>query len=215
MQAEIARQQMIYHQIRPWDVTDKRILNILGAVPREHFVPSEYSGLAFADTAIPLPCGQHMLKPVVEGRILQHLNVRSDDKVLVVGAGSGYLTGCIATLARQVTSIDIHPELVEFAARNLVDQQIRNVELLAEDFNQYEPATEFDRTVITGSMPIFDARTPEWLRENGRMLLITGTAPTMEVEIVVRNEDHYTRRALFETVVDQLENVPQTEKFAF
>jgi protein-L-isoaspartate(D-aspartate) O-methyltransferase len=215
MQLETARQQMIYHQIRPWDVSDNRVLETLGSVPRERFVPEQFRELAFADTAIPLPCGQAMLKPVVEGRMLQNLNIRQDDKVLVIGTGSGFLTACAARLGGQVISIDIHRELVEIAAAKLAAEQIHNVELQTEDYNNFHAASQFDRILVAGSMPIFDARLPEWLQPGGKLVMITGEAPAMEVELITRDENSYRRENIFETVVQSLENVVTPEEFKF
>jgi protein-L-isoaspartate(D-aspartate) O-methyltransferase len=215
MQLEQARQQMIYHQIRPWDVSNERVLATLSSVPRERFVPEQFRKLAFADVAIPLDCGQSMLKPVIEGRLLQNLDVRQDDKVLVVGTGSGFVTACLAKLGGQVTSIDIHRQLIEAAAVRLTDAQIHNVDLQTEDFSNFRASGGFDRILVTGSMPLFDARLPEWLRPGGKLIMIVGKAPTMEVELITRDETSFTREKLFETVVQRLENVPVPETFRF
>ncbi len=215
MRTEIARQHMIYDQIRPWDVVDKTVLATLASVARERFVPNEFRELAFADTAIPLPCGQTMLHPVLEGRLLQHLDVRESDRALVIGTGSGFMTACIAKRADRVTSIDIHRQLVDEAAVKLADEQIYNVDVLTADFNEYTPAHSYDRILVAGSMPLFDTRLPGWLKPGGKLLLIVGQAPTMTVEKIERNEHSYTRRSLFETVVQKLENVPEPPPFVF
>jgi protein-L-isoaspartate(D-aspartate) O-methyltransferase len=215
MQLEDARQQMIYHQIRPWDVSDNRVLETLGNVPRERFVPEQFRELAFADTAIPLPCGQTMLKPIIEGRMLQNLAVNPNDKVLVIGTGSGFLTACVARLGGQVISIDIHRELVEIAAAKIAAEQIHNVELQTEDYNNFHASSQFDRILVAGSMPIFDARLPEWLQPGGKLVMITGEAPAMEVELITRDENSYLRENIFETVVQSLENVVTPEEFKF
>ncbi len=210
---DAAREQMIYHQIRPWDVINKRILNTLGRVQREQFVPEQYKQLAFSDCEIPLACGQNMLKPVLEGRLLQALDTADDQSVLVVGTGSGYLTACVAALADNVTSIDIHAELTDSAAVKLADEKVRNVETLTADVNEYTPKTSWDRILLTGSMPLFDARIPEWLNDGGKALMVVGSAPNMSLEEVIRNGAHYSRTKLFETVVRPLENTPQPSGF--
>jgi protein-L-isoaspartate(D-aspartate) O-methyltransferase len=215
MHLDTARQHMIYHQIRPWDVLDPRVLNALATVPRERFVPEKFRDLAFADTTIPLPCGQYMLKPVVEGRLLQYLDVQDDNRVLVVGTGSGFITACVAQLADQVVSVDIHGELVEAAAQKFADEHIRNVELDVQDYRKLDAVAGFDRILVTGSMPLFDERLPEWLKPGGKLVLIVGEAPAMEVERGTRADSSYTREALFETVVPRLDNVPLADEFHF
>jgi protein-L-isoaspartate(D-aspartate) O-methyltransferase len=210
---EPAREQMIYHQIRPWDVFATEALDTLKSVPREQFVPEKYRQLAFADTAIPLPCGQSMLKPIVEGRLLQALEAKTANRALVIGTGSGYLTACVAALTDHVTSLDIHQELTDTAAARLTEEKIRNVELLTSDFSNFTPSGRYDRIIVSGSMPLFDTRLPEWLNDNGRLLLFTGSAPSMAAELVVRSGETYTRKRMYETVVSTLENVPQSELF--
>jgi len=112
MNFELARTQMLGQQLRAWEVLDDRVLRAFAETPRENFVPSDYRDLAFADADIPLGHAQSMLAPKVEGRILQALQVEPIDEVLVVGTGSGYLTACLARLAKRGTSVDIFPDLV-------------------------------------------------------------------------------------------------------
>ncbi len=110
---------MIEQQIRTWEVLDPKVLALFDTIPRENFVAESQKGLAFADVELPIDCGQTMLSPKLEGRILQALDIRSTDKVLVVGTGSGYLTALIATIADHVHAIEIHPELSELAKARL------------------------------------------------------------------------------------------------
>jgi protein-L-isoaspartate(D-aspartate) O-methyltransferase len=210
---EPAREQMVYHQIRPWDVLDQRVLDTLARIPRERFVPSRYQQLAFADTEIPLPCGQRMLKPILEGRLLQALGAGNRHHTLVVGTGSGYVTACVAPLSDHVTAIDIHPELTDAAAARLADEKIRNVELQTADFSSLTPTSGFDRILMTGSIPLFDPRIPDWLNDGGQAIVIVGSEPTMTVERIIRSGDHYVREQLLETVVQRLENVSEPEQF--
>ena len=215
MHTETARHQMIYHQVRPWDVFDARVLQAMTTVPRERFVPDIYTDLAFADTAIPLPCGQRMLHPILEGRLLQALQPAQHEHALLIGTGSGYTSACLAQLVDHVTSVDIHAELVDAAAVRLADEKVRNVELKLADCFELQPLNKFDCIFVTGSMPSFDERLPEWLKTGGRLIVITGKAPNMTVELVRRDADTYSRTALFETVVPALENAPAPATFTF
>ena len=215
MNIEPARINMIYHQVRPWDVLDPAVLATLARVPRERFVPTEYRNLAFADTAIPLPHGQSMLKPVLEGRLLQALGLAANHRSLVIGTGSGFMTACVAAMCNDVISLDIHTELIEAAASRITAEKIRNVELHDCDFNDFQPTAGFDRILVTGSMPVFNPRLPEWLNDAGQMILIVGEEPSMSVERVVRTGQHYARTVLFETVVPVLEHVTQLSAFKF
>ncbi len=215
MNTEYARQWMINHQIRPWNVLDEAVLGALGRIRREDFVPDEFKGLAFADTAIPLPHGQAMLKPVVEGRLLQALNLAADNEVLVVGAGSGYLTACIATLTRHVTAIDRHDELTGYARERLKQAGIHNVECHTADFNDYAPERRFDRILVTGALPAFDERLAEWLRPGGIAVATFGEGSAMRVEAITRGDNTYSREGLFETVIPALQLPAVRDHFRF
>jgi len=129
MNFEQARFNMVEQQIRPWEVLDSRVLSLLETIHREDFVPVRYRKLAFADISIPLDCGQVMMRPKVEARMLQALELDEDDTVLEIGTGSGFITACLADLAKRVVSVEIFPELHETAALKLKDKGIENVEL--------------------------------------------------------------------------------------
>src|SRR5262245_57281277 len=144
MNFEVARTQMLGQQLRAWEVLDDRVLRAFAETPRENFVPREYRDLAFADVEIPLGSRQSMLAPKVEGRILQALQVEPIDEVLVVGTGSGYLTACLARLAKRVTSIDIFPDFATAAAPKLAARGIHNVELTTGHALSVSHRTQFD-----------------------------------------------------------------------
>lgn len=215
MDTELTRDWMINHQIRPWNVFDSRVLDTLGKIEREVFVPEAYAELAFADIEIPLPHGQHMLKPALEGRFLQALQLEDHHDALVVGTGSGYLTACIAALTGRVTAIDIYEELTHSAQTAIALNRLGNTELLTADFNSYQPAQQFDRIILTGSLPAFDSRLPEWLNDDGLLILPLGVAPTMDIEAIQRTGQHYSRTPLFETQLSPLENIAPPPEFHF
>ena len=100
MNIEQARFNMIEQQIRPWDVLDQDVLNLLSIVKRENFVPAAYRNIAFADLEIPLPGGERMLSPKVEARVLQELAITKHETVLEIGAGSGYMAALLAARGR-------------------------------------------------------------------------------------------------------------------
>ena len=129
MNIEKARFNMIEQQIRPWDVLDLDVLELLVVVKREAFVPLAYRALAFADSEIPLPQGENMMTPKLEARIMQELAVQKHENVLEIGAGSGYMAALLAHKARHVTTVEIEPELKAMAEKNLADYGISNVML--------------------------------------------------------------------------------------
>jgi protein-L-isoaspartate(D-aspartate) O-methyltransferase len=217
-----AREQMIEHQVRAWEVLDARVLSILRAVPREKFVPPSQSYLAFADTNVPLPCGQHMLRPNVVGRLLQALELASTDRVLEIGAGSGFVTACLAASASQVKSLELFAQLADLARSNLAAAGVRNAEVVTADAMQdgaqpgVDAGARFHAIAVTGSLPVYDERFQRLLEIGGRLFVIVGDAPVMEARLVRRvSEDGWVTESLFETVVAPLQNARRTPGFAF
>lgn len=229
MNIEQARFNMIEQQIRTWDVLDPEILELLELVRREEFVPAAYKSLAFADTEIPLPAGANMLTPKFEARILQEAAVKKFENVLEVGAGSGYMAALLAHRARQVTSVEIEPELKALAERNLSQYHISNVNVVLGNGAQGWPApsaagsvsTEaatplYDVIVISGSLPVLPDRFLQQLKVGGRLLAVLGTLPAMTAQLITRTtEIAYSSRTLFETGIAPLRNAITPSTFRF
>ena len=215
MNLETARSQMLGQQIRAWDVLDERVLDVLGRVPRERFVPDAYRYLAFADTEIPLEHGQQMLAPKVEGRILQALQIAPIDAALVIGTGSGFLTACLACLAQRVVSVDIFPEFIETAGKRIADLGADNIELaVADAVTLSGDAAGFDAIAVTASLPVLDERFVRMLRPDGRLFVVAGRPPIMEARLItMRPGGHRTEESLFETLLTPMINAEHSEPF--
>ena len=211
-----ARRQMVDQQIRTWEVLDPRVLDAMSAVPRELFVPAAYRELAFADAPIPIGCGQSMLAPKLQGRILQALGVNPTDSVLEIGSGTGYLAGCFALLGAATHSIDIHAELTALARANLRGLPAARVEFETRDAFGSAARGEYDVVAVTGSLPVYDARFERALRVGGRLFAIVGVAPVMDA-ILVRRVDNteWIHESLFETVIEPLINATAAPAFVF
>jgi protein-L-isoaspartate(D-aspartate) O-methyltransferase len=214
---EQARFNMIEQQVRTWDVLDQRVLDTMHAIPREAFVPPRYRALAFADTNIPLGHAQVMMAPKVEGRLLQALAIRPQDSVLEIGTGSGYLTACLAAMARHVTSIDIVPEFTTTAGERLREQQITNVTLTSADAaSGIDSGERFDVIAVTGSLPVLRRQFHQDLETGGRLFVITGTPPVMEACLITRiDERNWAAESLFETSIPPLLHAADPQAFVF
>jgi protein-L-isoaspartate(D-aspartate) O-methyltransferase len=211
-----ARRQMVDQQIRTWEVLDPRVLDVLASVPREAFVPPEYRDLAFADTPIPIGFGQTMLAPVLQGRILQALNLNAADSVLEVGTGTGYMAAAFSLLVRTTRSIDIRADFIASAAANLRAVPEARVELESRDAFSGTSLGEYDVIAVTGSLPVYDTRFEQALRVGGRMFAVVGAAPAMDAVLVRRVDDNeWIRESLFETVIEPLVNAPAPQGFVF
>lgn len=216
LNVEYARTQMIAQQVRAWDVLDERVLTALMSVRREDYVPEPYRELAFADTPIPLGHGQAMLPPKVDGRILQALELRPTDEVLEVGTGSGYLTACLAALAGRIRSLEIYPDLAAQATRNLRAGGVTTASVETLDALRVEEVGRYDAVVVSGSLPIYDARFERALKAGGRLFVVVGSAPVMEALLIRRDAGATAARtSLFETDTAPLVNAPQPPRFVF
>ena len=214
---EIARFNMVEQQIRPAEVLDPRVLELVSEMPREDFVPEKYKNLAFSDIHIPIGHGQTMLKPIQEARLLQALEIQPSDNVLEVGTGSGYMTALLAKLADRVVSVEIVPELAQQAKAKLQAHNIDNVIIETGDAaNGWRKSAPYDVIVVTGSMPLMAETLKNQLATNGRMCITVGKEPVMTVFLVTRvGENQWREEALFETVIPTLQNVQQPEAFVF
>ena len=239
MDFEKARFNMVEQQVRPWDVLNPRVLDVINEIPRENFTPEKYKKLAYVDTRIPLgdyedhPCT--MANPVIEGRILQELKISSDDLILEIGTGSGYLTACLAKLGRHVDTIDINEELSETAKNTIKALGINNVNFTADDANQpWGHKRSYDVIVISAAMKNIPEDYKKILKPGGRMFVVTGEAPAMKAYRVTRditaqmnasntenidsNNSEWTIEELFETSIEpmiQTETSSETKKFTF
>ncbi|MGU7782480.1 protein-L-isoaspartate O-methyltransferase family protein [Burkholderia sp. PU8-34] len=217
MNIEQARFNMIEQQIRPWDVLDLEVLGLLSIVKRENFVPAAYRDLAFADLELPLPGGHKMLFPRVEARVLQELTVKKHENVLVIGAGSGYLTALIAHRAQHVTAVEIDPTIAKFAEVNLHNNGVTNAEVVLGDGSRGWPAkAPYDVICVAGGLPVVPQEMLEQLKIGGRLSAFVGGRPVMKAQIITRIDDKQYRVAdVFETYVDHLVNAIEPSRFKF
>lgn len=207
-----ARELMVEQQIRPWDVLDIRVLDVLARLPREAFVADANRTLAYADVELPLGNGQKMMKPVIEGRTLQALNLQPGDEVLEIGTGSGYLSACMGALAREVLSLEIDPELAVAARARLDATGLgTNVRIETADALTWDTERRFDAICVTGAVETIPARFTQWLRTGGRLFVIRGHSPAMEAVLV--KTDGSISDSLFETDIDYLRGAAPAPQF--
>lgn len=217
MNLEQARFNMIEQQIRPWDVADAQVLQLLGAIRREDFVPLAHRALAFVDMEIPLGYGQCMLAPRVEARLLQDAAVQKNEKVLEVGAGSGFMAALLAHCAQRVISLEIVPELAQMARSNLQKAGIYNADVRGADGSGGLPAEgPFDVIMLSGSVAEVPQLLLQQLKPGGRLLAIVGEEPVMRATIITRTgEAEFLTRQPWDTVAPRLAHFPEPSHFQF
>ena len=220
MDFEKARFNMVEQQVRPWDVLDARVLAVISEIPREHFAPDEYKNLAYVDTRVPLgsyedkPCT--MNNPILDGRILQELNIQDEDLILEIGTGSGYLTACLAKLGRHVDTVDINEDLTAMAEKNLNALNITNVNFSTGDASKtWEQKRNYNVIAITAAMKSIPTSYKKLLKPGGRLFVVTGEAPAMTAYRVTRTgENEWTTEELFETSIEPIIQTVEQE-FSF
>jgi protein-L-isoaspartate(D-aspartate) O-methyltransferase len=217
MNFDQARANMVEQQIRPWEVLDQAVLDLLYAVPREDFVPSAYRTLAFVDMEIPIGEGEKMMAPKIEARIVQELAPRKHERVLEVGTGSGYLTALLAHRAAHVHSVEIRPALAAFGRGNLERHGADNVTLEIGDAARGWPTrAPYDAIVLTGSTPVLPRALLDQLAPGGRLFAVVGEAPVMVARLVTCSAPGAFRSvALFDTLLAPLANAEQPPRFRF
>jgi protein-L-isoaspartate(D-aspartate) O-methyltransferase len=217
MNVEQARFNMIEQQIRPWEVLDQGVLSLLAELRREDFVPAAYRALAFVDTEVPLAEGQCMLAPKVEARLLQELRLDGSERVLEVGAGSGFMAALLARRARQVTTLEIRPALAALARDNLERAGIANATVReADGAAGYAAAAPFDAIVLSGSVADVPDSVLAQLGTGGRCVAIVGQEPVMRAVLITKvAERQYQRVELFDTLAPRLDGFPEPTRFVF
>jgi len=220
MNIEQARFNMIEQQIRPWDVLDGQVLSLLAIVRREDFVPAAYRALAFVDSELPLAPGgmggQVMLVPRVEARLLQEAQVQRHERVLEIGAGSGFMAALLAHRAQAVITLERVPALAAMAAANLRRAGVHNASVREMDGSHGLSADgPFDVIMLSGSVAAVPPALLEQLKPNGRLLAIVGQEPVMRALRVTRLSDQaFKTEELFDTVAPRLFGFAEPTRFS-
>jgi len=217
MDMEQARFNMIEQQIRPCSVLDDTVLQTMASIPREVFAPEALASLAYADIEVPLDHGEAMMFPRIEGRMLQELEIGIDDECLEIGTGSGYVTACIANMAKHVDSVDIHEDFIQAAEKKLAMVNISNFTLETKNaLTDLNPEKKYDAIAVTGSIPEYMPLFEQLLKPGGRLFVVVGTNAVAHAMKVERNEEgHFIRTSLFETELKLLEGLQKKSNFKF
>src|SRR5210317_2177683 len=217
MNFDQARFNMVEQQVRPWEVLDSRVLELLESTHREDFVPVRYRKMAFADIAIPLDNDQNMMKPVVEGRLLQALEIKDDETVLEIGTGSGFITACLAKMAKHVVSVDVFEQFSTETAARLKEIKLDNVDFSIGDvMGGWQPEQAHIVVVVTGSVQEIPDHFRGWVNPGGRLFVVCGDSPAMEAKLLTKlNATEWREESLFETDLARLINAEKAPEFEF
>ena len=217
MNIEQARFNMVERQIRPWEVLDQQVLDLLYRVKRENFVPAAYRMLAFSDLEIPIGLGEHMWQPKMEARVLQELSLKQTDQVLEIGTGSGYFAALLAHRAQHVYSVEIRANLKASGEASLRRAGTANVTVeLGDGASGWTKYAPYDVIVLTGSTPVLPPQLLQQMKVGARLFAVVGNPPVMAARLITcTGEDIHTSIDLFETCVAPLANALASERFSF
>lgn len=205
--AEAARFNMVEQQMRPWEILDPDVLQVIKTLDRADFVRDRYKGLAYADCRIPVGNGSHMMPPTIEGRMLQALMIKESDTILEIGSGSGYITACLASLGKHVLSIDINEQNLDFARHNVANAGISNVDFKIANGLSNDYQDRYDVIAVTGSVSKIPENLKQTLNIDGRMFVVEGRRPVMQAMLVTRiGDNEWTTLSMFETDVAPLQS---------
>ncbi|MEP6484913.1 MAG: protein-L-isoaspartate O-methyltransferase [Rudaea sp.] len=212
---ELARHNMIEQQVRPWEVLDSRVLESLSAIRREDFVPQAQRNLAFADVDLPLGHGEVMLRPVLEGRLLQAAAPTREENVLEIGTGAGFLTACLARLAGSVVSLEQHEDFADAARTRLHAANVRNARIEATDaVRSFATKETFNVMVVTGAVHALPQHWRDWIKPGGRIIAFVGDSPAQCAVMYTREGDAWNEQTLFETDLPYLRHAEPPRLFA-
>jgi protein-L-isoaspartate(D-aspartate) O-methyltransferase len=214
---EHARRTMVDNQLRTSNVTDRRVLSVMGRVPRERFVPVERQAIAYIDDSHRFGAGPDarcMMAPAPFGKLLQLAEIEPEDAILDIGSASGYSVAVLAGLGRDVTGLEPDPELVSRANANLTALGIVNARVLEGDFVT-SPKGMYDVIVIEGTVETVPERLFSRLNEDGRLVALLQKGATATANIYVRSGGSVTARAEFNTSAPPLNAVRHDNEFIF
>ncbi len=212
---ELARHNMIEQQVRPWDVLDSRVLEVLSALRREDFVPPSQRNLAFADVDLPLGHGEVMLRPVIEGRLLQAAAPTKSESVLEIGTGSGFFTACLARLAANVTSLEQYDDFADAARSRLHASNTRNARIEVIDaVRDFSANAAYDVMVVTGAVSTLPQHWRGWIKPGGRIVALVGASPAQQAMLYAREGDAWQEHSLFETDLPYLRHAEPAQLFS-
>jgi len=219
---QTARRNMVNHQIRCCKVLDANILDLIESMPREEFVPEHVRSLAYMEGHVPLPCHQEMLSPLQEASILQALMLDGSERVLEIGTGTGFLTAMLAMQADSVVSCEIHPELARLAEQNINNHGVSNATVIninAMDADAIATCSAlqppFDVIVIGAATMAVPSHIEALLKDGGQMVAFIGSNPAVSLVHRIKVGQSWQQHGLFETLLQDVEGMPEKREFVF
>ncbi len=219
---EAARFNMVESQIRPNKVRDPRVLEAMGAIPREKFVSAIMAGIAYIDEDLEISRGRYLMEPMVFARLLQEANVKETDRVLDIAPATGYSTAVLALMSKEVIAVESDPGLAPIANENLSRMHIKNAELQLGPLGEgWRPRAPYNLILLNGSVEVLPETLFSQLAEGGRLLAVirqfgpAQAAHKGEARIYEKIRGSVSHRALFDANVKPLPGFEAKKVFTF
>ena len=159
MDFNIAREKMVASQIRTSEVTDPLVVDVMGDVPREKFVPADKQGFAYIDEDLSIGNGRYVMEPMIVARLVQLADLQNTGSVLVVGAGSGYLAAVVARMAASVIALESDTDLADRVAKTYAELGVQNVKVVVGNLKSGWTGP-FDAIIVDGAVEEGAGRVP-------------------------------------------------------
>ncbi|MDQ6955513.1 MAG: rRNA adenine N-6-methyltransferase family protein [Mariprofundaceae bacterium] len=219
---EVARRNMVEYQIRCCKVLDPELLDMLDRMPREDYTPPNVRSLAYMEGRVPISCDQEMLSPLQEASIMQQLSLQGHEKILEIGAGTGYLTTLLSMYAAEVTSCELYAELSELSRKNLSEHAVENatvVHINAMDSeamkNHGDIASAYDVIVVGASLNSIPDHFYELMADDAQIISFLGKNPVVTLTHQQKINGTLVHTGMFETLLQDMEAIPEKRKFIF
>lgn len=211
-----ARRNMVASQIKTNRVSDPLVIEAMGAVPRERFLPTEQRQFAYVDEDLPIGHGRVIMEPMVLARLLQLADVQPGDNALVIGAGTGYSTAVLAYMASSVVAVESDPALAASAAQTLSELNVDNAAVVTGDFQRGKPEQgPFDIIFINGAVDFIPEALTQQLSDGGRLVCIVREGPIGRATLVTRSGTAFGRRQDFDAATSVLPGFMKQPGFVF
>ncbi len=211
-----ARESMVLCQLQPDRVSDERVREAMGGVPRERFVPERLRAVAYVDGDLEIAPGRHLMEPRVFARLLQAADIGAGEVVLDVGCGSGYSAAVIARLAGTVVALESDRALRERASETLERLSVDNVAVVAGDLARgYAAEAPYDAIVVNGAVAEVPAVLADQLADGGRLVAVVADRAVGKGTLVTRRDGRIDSVALFDGQVPWLPGFERRAGFVF
>ena len=211
-----ARRNMVDCQILPNRVTEQRLIEALGTVPREAFVPTEFKGVAYVDEAIPLSGGRYLMEPLVTARLIQAAEPKAQDLALVIGCGTGYGAAVLSHLAGTVVAVESDGGLAKEANQILSGLGMDTVAVMEGHLEKgYRKQAPYDVIFFDGAVADVLEAISSQLAEGGRLVAVVSKDGLGKARLLTWHHDQVSSREVFDASTPLLPGFERSESFVF